>query len=157
MWNALPRLSLCIFWQAAHQLKHKIVGVASALCCVNACSCTATGTFDLTAKCASAEAALPWITRHVGGSDVLWRPWRSFYMCSSRLPPLRLCQRCHRDEGKQRKGTSVTQKPISRVCASKRSAGDTRDTVFKTEQQISSDFNHPNLMRLTRCPVSHTH
>lgn len=45
MWNALPRLSLCILWQAVFQLKHKIVGVASALCCVKAHLCRATGSF----------------------------------------------------------------------------------------------------------------
>lgn len=39
MWNALARLSLCIFWQAAFQLQHQIVGLDSARSCVNACLC----------------------------------------------------------------------------------------------------------------------
>lgn len=61
-------------------------------------------------------------------------------MCSSHLPLLSLCQCCHRDEGKQSKGTSVIQKPVSRVCGSNRSAGDTRDPAFKTGQRISNDW-----------------
>lgn len=47
MWNALPRLLLCIFWQAPLQLMHKVVRVASAHAWLNACLCRMYGSEDI--------------------------------------------------------------------------------------------------------------
>lgn len=71
-------------------------------------------------------------------------------MCSSHLPLLCLCQCCHRDEGKQSKGMSVNQKPISCVCSLNRSAGEARCTRQHSKQSSRYEMT---LIHLTcRCP-----
>lgn len=87
-----------------------------------------------------------------------WNAHSKLLMCSSYLPLLGLCQCCHGDEGKQRKGMSVIQKPISHVCSLNRSAAEARHIETqkcKTEEQISNDFN-PHLISWCDGP-SHTH
>lgn len=66
-------------------------------------------------------------------------------MRSSHLPLLSLCQCCHRDKGKQRKGMCVIQKPISHVCSFNRSAAEARHfqtQQFYTKQELSNIHPH---------------
>lgn len=156
MWNALPRLLECIFWQAPLQFKHIIVRVASAHAWLNACLCRIYSSEDILGAPEFHLGLIPVVDwnifcREVGEKRVIVEAVTVILnseMCRSQLPLPSLCQRCHRDEGIQRKGASVNQKPISHVCTLNRSAAEARHIEpqqFKTEQQMSNDFN-PHLI-----------
>lgn len=181
MWNSLPQLLLCIFWQALLQLKHRTVRLSSG----SLGSCVAECMFVQNVQqwalwgCCSVKKVHEQLQGfHLGLSHL--EEWNIFCrkqtnkqkriivqavtvilnseMRGSHLPLLSLCQCCHRDKGKQRKGMCVVQKPTSHVCSFNRSAPEARHfqtQQFYTKQKISNI--HPHVISsCDGCSPSHT-